>query len=497
MNRRNLITPFRNTLIAIGTFAIVNTMAAAPVAYPNIVLILADDMGWGDVGYHGFKDIMTPNIDKLAAEGTWFSQGYVSESVCAPSRCGLLTGIYQQRMGVYGNYDKGGIPTSQPMIFEMLKKQGYRTAAIGKWHVGMEREELLPNNRGVDFFYGFLSGSHDYYQSTNDPGNKKPNIYPIMRNTQVEPPIQNSGGYLTEMFTKEAIDFIEGADGKPFFLYLAPNAVHYPWSVPDSYLKRVQGLKTQDERKFFAGMALALDDGVGAVMDALKRKGLGKNTLVIFLTDNGTPRGQGFAEPKQKVRGQTTMSSPGPYNGFKGDDYEGGLRVPFLMYWPDKIPAGKKYEHPVISLDLVPTIMARCGVSKPAKGFKFDGVDLLPYLTGEMEKAPHDTLYWRRGEDWAIRIGDWKLCYNDENGPQTIRLFNMADDPGEWKDLVDKDPERAQTMKDLFDTWDSQLADNQTGKNAKNRNTGYLTGTRINVAYFNSHPEAVSKKKDK
>ncbi len=464
-----------------------------PDARPNVVIIYSDDQGWGDVGYHGFEDIMTPRIDKLAAGGTWFSQAYVSASVCGPSRAGLLTGIYQQRMGVYGNYDKGGIPTSQPSLFEMLKREGYNCGAVGKWHVGAAREELRPNSRCVDFFYGFLWGAHDYYKSGTDPDTPRKGERPIMRNTQIEPPIQASNGYLTEMFTKEAVQFIERTEAdKPFCLYLAYNAVHHPWSVPDSYVERVQHLDTHDERKLFAGMVLAMDDGVGAVMDALRRKGVEDNTLVFFMSDNGSPRGQGIAQPKQKTRGTTTMSSPGPFNGFKGDTYEGGTRVPFVMYWPGKIPAGAVYKHPVINLDIVPTVLARCSVRRPYKGHAFDGVDLLPFITGRAAAArkPHDTLYWRRGDDYALLKGDWKLAWNDQGGPRTIQLFNLANDPGEWRDLAAVAPERAQVLQDMFDAWDSRLPDNQGGRNPRNRNTGYASGRRVDVEAFNARQAA-------
>ena len=453
-----------------------------------MVLIYSDDQGWGDVGYHGYEDVMTPNIDRLAAGGTQFSQGYVCASVCGPSRAGFLTGVYQQRMGVYGNYDKGGVPTSQPLLFEMLKRQGYSCGVVGKWHVGMERKEYWPNSRGVDFFYGFLSGSHDYRESTTDPDFPNKSQRPICRNTDIEPPIQDSDGYLTDMFTKEAVQFIEQAGDEPFCLYLAYNAVHAPWQVPDSYLERVQHLDTHDERKLFAAMVLAMDDGVGAVMDALKKKGVEDDTLVFFISDNGSPRGQGIAQPRQKTRGTTTMSSPGPFNGFKGDTYEGGTRVPFVMYWPGRIPAGRTYSHPVINLDMAATVMARCGVSRPWKGHTFDGVDLMGFITGKRpaDEPPHDVLYWRRGEDYAIYKGGWKLAFNDQSGPQTIRLFNLAGDPGEYNDLSAGNPEKAQALQDMFDAWDSRLADNQSGNNPKNRNTGYASGKRLSVAEFNA-----------
>ncbi len=477
-------------LLVVAIFAAMPSDASAAEERPNVVIIYSDDHGWGDVGYHGYDDILTPSIDKLAKGGTQFSQGYVCASVCGPSRAGMLTGVYQQRLGVYGNWDEGGVPTHQPLIFELLKKEGYTTAAIGKWHVGMAREEQKPNSRGVDFFYGFLSGSHDYSISTIDPNHPKAGHRPILRNREIEPPIQDSNGYLTEMLTNEAVDFIEQTTGEePFFVYLAYNAVHYPWDVPQSYVDRVQHLDTQDERKLFAGMVLAMDDGVGAVMAALEKKGLTDNTLVAFIGDNGTPRGQGIEAPKQKTRGTTTMSNPGPFNGFKGDTYEGGIRVPFVLHWPGQIPAGETYAHPVLNLDVVATIMARSGVSEPWKGDPFDGVDLLPYLNGAepSDKRPHDTLYWRRGDDYAIRDRDWKLSWNDESGPKTIQLFNLAEDPGEWKDLAATQPERAQALQDKFDAWDSTLPPNEAPKQPKNRNHGFATGERVTVAEFNAN----------
>lgn len=476
--------------------AVLAGLGASAAPPPNIVLILSDDQGWGDVGYHGYEDILTPNLDKLAAEGTWFSQGYASASVCGPSRAGLLTGVYQQRMGVYGNWDQGGIPESQPMIFEMLKKAGYQTAAIGKWHVGAAREAQRPGSRGVDFFYGFLWGSHHYRQSSTDPNAPK-HLSPIYRNTEIEPPVQESGGYLTEMFTDEAVGFIERADqDKPFFIYLAYNAVHHPWDVPQSYMDRVQGLDTHDERKLFAGMTLCMDDGVGAVMDALEKKGAADNTLVVFMGDNGTPRGQGLQAPLQKKRGECTMSNPGPFNGFKGDTYEGGIRVPTVVRWPGRIPAGQKYDEPMIGLDWAATFLALNGIENPYEGFAFDGVNLLPYLSGQQRGRPHEVLYFRRGDDYAIRKGDWKLLWSDSkdgSGSERIELYDMANDPGEWKDLAASQPERAQLLQNLFDAWDSQLADNQAGHrgNPKNRNKGFAQGERTLVAAYNASKSPV------
>jgi len=430
---------------------------------PNIVLILSDDHGWGDVGYHGYDDIMTPNIDKLAQEGTWFSQGYASASVCGPSRAGLLTGVYQQRMGVYGNWDQGGIPESQPTVFEMLKKQGYQTCAIGKWHVGAARESLRPNSRDVDFFYGFLWGAHDYYKSGTDPNTKKKSERPIWRNTEIQPPIQDRNGYLTEMFTDEAVGFIERADKEnPFFVYLAYNAVHHPWDVPQPYIDRVRGLDTHDERKLFAGMTLCMDDGVGAVMKALEKKGVEDNTLFVFMGDNGTPRGQGLVAPKQKNRGECTMSNPGPFNGFKGDTYEGGIRVVSVMRWPEVLPKGSKMTSIMTAMDVFPTLAAATGIETQNRR-KLDGRNMWPAIS-EGKTMPRKELVFFGSE--APIYGQFFLtAFNDEwklvqevvqdqlTTTVTNQLFKVSVDPNEYNNLASQYPEVVAELSDEIMEW--------------------------------------------
>ncbi|MGF1887598.1 sulfatase-like hydrolase/transferase [Photobacterium profundum] len=449
---------------------------------PNVIVIYTDDQGWGDVGYHGFQDIHTPNIDALAAGGVHFPQAYVSASVCGPSRAGLLTGVYQQRFGVYGNFEQNHVPRSQPLMMEMMQDLGYVIGVVGKWHMGEPTGR--PNERGADFFYGFHGGSHNYMYSDEKEGGK-PWLSPLYRNTKTEAPIQEGNGYLTELFTDEAVAFIEKNANEPFFLHVAHFAVHHPWQVPDGYIERLEHLDVHhEERRFFAAQSLVLDDGIGAIMDTLKEHDLENDTLVFFMSDNGTPSGQGFDQPRKKKRGKTTMSSPGPFNGFKGDTYEGGIRVPFIMHYPAGLPSGKKYEHMVSSLDVFPTIAARFGITETG-AVPFDGVDLFPYLLDEQDGQPHDTLYWRRDNDYAIRDGDWKLTVNDDNGPRTIRLFNMINDPGEWIDLADDKPEIAQSLKNKFDAWESTLPINQLSDKPTNRNINYMQGERVNVEAFN------------
>lgn len=434
---------------------------------PNVILIFADDMGYGDVGFLGATDILTPSIDKLAKSGVIFNQGYVTASVCGPSRSGILTGVYQQRIKADENIPEddyptkrgriAGIPLTQSMLPELLKPFGYHTGVIGKWHVGLD-EAKRPLSRGFDEFYGFLNGSHSYYKSTMEFGSNH-GLWPIFRNEKkVE-----FNGYTTDVFSDEAVNFIERNKDEPFFLYLSYNAVHHPWEVPDAYVDRVKHIEDED-RRLFSGMMLAMDDGVGRVMKTLKEHNLDENTLIFFISDNGSPKGQ-----------SGTMSNTGGLRGWKGDTYEGGIRVPFTVSWPGIIPENSIYEYPVSTLDVVATITASLGIKKPLKGFDFDGVDLVPFVNGNKNKneRPHDVMYWRRKDDYAIRVGDWKLEWNDDEPNRNVELFNLAEDPYEKKDLSEKYPEKLAELQDKFDAWDSQQPDSEVWPAPINRNYDY------------------------
>jgi arylsulfatase A-like enzyme len=438
----------------------IKSKAEQPAEKPNIIIIYADDMGWGDVGYHGFDDISTPNIDALSTQSVWFSQGYVSASVCSPSRAGLLTGVYQQRFGCGENPPGGGypdtpesqlsgLPDTQSVLSEMLKSVGYHTGIVGKWHLGLS-EEKRPLNRGFDEFYGFLQGAHDYNNTSMEFGDKQ-NLWPIFRNNQMV----DFNGYLTDVFNDEAEDFIRRNKAQPFFLYLSYNAVHSPWQVPASYINRVSHIEGE-HRRFFAAMVLAMDDGVGRIVQTLQEEGLEQNTVIMFISDNGSPYGQ-------RRSGEDHMSSPGPFRGWKGDTYEGGIRVPFMIKWPGMLQAGLQYDHPVSTLDIVPTLLSYLGINEPEKGFDFDGIDLMPYLTGSNSEAPHDYLYWRRDDDYAIRHGDWKLAWNDGNptGNQTAELFNLATDKEEQYDVSSNYPEITSELQRIFNEWDCGLPDSE------------------------------------
>ncbi|VGO13061.1 Arylsulfatase [Pontiella desulfatans] len=429
------------------------------VQQPNIILILADDMGYSDVGFNGCTDIPTPNLDALAASGVRFEQGYVSASVCGPSRAGLLTGRYQQRFGCGENPPEegwpehprcpdAGVPLTEQMLGELLKPAGYRTGVIGKWHMGMAHN-LRPNQRGFDYFYGFLNGAHSFTEAEKK-WQPNPGFWPVFRNNE---PLDYEG-YLTDTFTDESIAFIERNKAAPFFLYLSYNAVHAPWQAPDNVAHKVTHIK-DDYRRTYAGMLVSMDDGIGRVVQALEDCGVRENTVVVFLSDNGAPK--------------NSAAGSDPLRGNKGDTYEGGTRVPFVLSWPNKLPAGTVYDYPVSALDLAPTF-TKLAVAVDAKN-GFDGVDLMPYLKGKEKGRPHEIMFFRRDSDYAIRTGDWKLSWNDgnPNGSRQMELFNLAEDPYESVNLIKQHPEKARQLQKQFDAWDSKQPDNEWWGGPHNR----------------------------
>lgn len=402
---------------------------------PNIVLILADDLGYAELGCQGCKDIATPNIDSIAGAGVRFTQGYVTCPICAPTRAGLLTGRYQQRFGFETNPgpeayadEKFGLPLDQPTLAERLKPAGYVTGMVGKWHVGY-KPELTPPKRGFDEFYGFLSGAHNYL-----PGGRRSELRRGME------AIAGETEYLTDAFGREAVAFIRKNKARPFFLYLPFNAVHAPLEASEKYLKRVEGINGAT-RRTYAAMTVALDDAVGRVLETLRQEGLEENTLIFFLSDNGGPTSQ-------------TTSSNAPLRGYKGQVYEGGIRVPFMVQWKDRLPAGKVFGEPVVSLDIVPTVLAAAGVAAQPED-KLDGVDLWPYLSGRKAGRPHDVLYWRFQAEQAVRSGDWKLVKVQRQG--RWELYNLAEDVGESKNLAEKLPEKVRELEKAWQEWNAQL----------------------------------------
>ncbi len=414
---------------------------------PNIIVILADDLGYNDLGIQGCTDIPTPNIDSIGRSGVRFTQGYVSCPLCAPTRAGLMTGRYQQRFGLEHNPGPEnqaggdfGLPLTEVTLAERLKKLGYVTGMVGKWHLGF-KSPFQPPQRGFDEFFGFLGGAHAYLPAGKGAQN------PIMRGTT---PVEEKE-YLTDAFSREAVAFIDRHKKEPFFLYLPFNAVHAPMQATDKYLSRFQAIKDQ-QRRTHAAMLSALDDAVGAVLARLRATGLEQKTLIIFLGDNGGPT-------------PTTTSNNAPLRGFKAQMLEGGIRIPFLMQWKGKIPAGKVEHRPVISLDIHATAVAAAGTAVDA-AWKLDGVDLLPYLTGSKSESPHETLFWRMNPQWAVRSGNLKLV---SSGADQNALYDLAKDPGESRNLSAERPEDVKKLTALYDAWDAQLQEAKWQKNGGQR----------------------------
>jgi arylsulfatase A-like enzyme len=423
-------------------------------AKPNIVVLLADDLGFADLGFQGGRDIPTPNLDALAAGGVRCTNGYVSGPYCSPTRAGLLTGRYQQRFGHEFNPGGGaggegatppGLPLSETTIADRLKSAGYATGLVGKWHLG-GAPQFHPRRRGFDEFFGFLGGQHNYFPEGQDA--------PIYRGTEVI----KEEGYLTDAFAREAVSFVDRHKGHPFFLYLAFNAVHTPMHATDDRVARFASI-ADEKRRTYAAMLSALDEAVGKVVEKLRADGLEENTLIFFFSDNGGPT----------MLGTTTNASKNdPLRGSKRTTLEGGIHVPFVAHWKGKLPAGKVYEQPVIQLDLLPTALAAAGVEADLS-WKLDGANLLPALKGEAKEPPHEALYWRLGEQFAIRVGDWKLVRYDVaidtpgarsngRGVGPVRLYNLAEDIGESRDLAKEKPEKVEELLAAWKAWDKQLA---------------------------------------
>lgn len=413
-------------------------LAAADLAKPNILLIVGDDMGYADVGFHGCKDIPTPNLDALAAAGVRFTSGYVSGPYCSPTRAGLLTGRYQTRFGHEFNPDgANGMPTNEKTLADRLKAAGYVTSLVGKWHLGSQ-PDMLPQKRGFDEFFGFLGGSHSYFDRDG-----------VVRGTD---PVAELD-YTTDAFGREAVAFIDRNRRKPWFLYLSFNAVHTPMHATEDRLARFPDI-ADPQRKTYNAMMLAMDEAVGQVIAKVKDAGLETNTLVFFISDNGGPTMPGVT--RNGARND-------PFRGSKRTTLEGGIRVPFVITWPGRLKPGV-FDHPVIQLDLHATALAAAGVT-PRPDWKLEGINLLPFLTGEKTAPPHDALYWRFGDQMAIRMGDFKLVRYDRNadtltgarnqGVTPARLYNLRSDPGESKDLSAELPDRVKELQAKWDAWNA------------------------------------------
>ncbi|MCC7475351.1 MAG: sulfatase-like hydrolase/transferase [Pirellulales bacterium] len=410
-------------------------------AKPNILIFLSDDVGWAEYGFQGNRQIPTPHIDSIARSGIRFTQGYVSGPYCSPTRAGLMTGRYQTRFGHEFNTvaAQKGIAPTETTIAERFHKLGYATCAIGKWHLGNQLP-YHPVKRGFDEFFGTLANTPFYHPTQFVDSRKGLEVRKIDDDTF----------YTTDAYAEHAVDWLgrQGSD-RPWLLYVPFNAQHAPLQAPQKYLDRFADIP-EERRRIFAAMMYGMDLAVGKILDKVRERGEEENTLVFFLSDNGGPTRQ-------------TTSSNLPLRGFKATTWEGGVRVPFCCQWKGALPAGKTYENPIIQLDILPTALAAAG-TKADPAWKLDGVDLLPYLKGERKEAPHESLYWRFGDQWAIRHGDWKLIAGNEDRELKKGLFNLASDVSEKNDLTESNPDKARELKDLWDAWNAEQSPPSVGK---------------------------------
>lgn len=444
-----LVSSFLFVLAAFCSSPLATEQEAAPKR-PHVLLIVSDDAGWADFGFHGSEEEMTPRLDALAAQGVVCTQAYVSASVCCPSRAGLITGRYQQRFGHEFNgpgqpepgyvQEQMGLSREERTLAELLKARGYRTAAMGKWHLGAEAG-MTPRERGFDHWFGFLAGSRSYW-----PMEKTPRIRRLQNDDAVVP--ESEIEYLTETLADHAASWVreQAQHEQPWFLYLAFNAPHTPMHALEADLERFAEIENK-RRRTYAAMLYAMDRGIGRILDALEESGQRDNTLVIFVNDNGGATNNG--------------SNNGAWRGRKGSKWEGGLRVPMLWSWPPTLPAGRRHDAMISSLDIVPTVLAAAGpaAAEASKGTPFgpfDGIDQTAALSRKMRTDTGSRrLFWRRGVAAAYREGPWKLVRVDTLPPQLIHLDQAAD---ELTNFAQQYPDRVRSMLQALVRWESELA---------------------------------------
>lgn len=457
-------------------------------ARPNIVIIIADDLGKTDISLYGTPPIKTPNIDSIGLKGMTFTEGYITSPICAPSRAGVLTGRYQQRFGfeyqphdrypknriemfVYKNFIatgdwlvadqvefprfedivKNGMPPSEILLSEILHKAGYKTGIVGKWHLGAG-DHAIPSNRGFDYQYGFYEAYSLYMADTShkdiinqrhkdfsDPfiwGKGRSGNCAIRKNHDV---IEEEF-YLTDRIAQEANNFIDRNEDNPFFLYVPFLAPHTPFQATKAYYDKLSHIEDRNKRVYNA-MILQLDDAVGSIIDHLEQKGLMENTIVFFLSDNG---GATYTEATDNA----------PLKGGKFTNFEGGLNVPFMVRWDGHVTQGLSYSQPVISMDIFTTALE---LSQTSNKFnrKLDGVSMLPILTDSMKTPIHEKLCWRSGYNRAIRLGDWKLISDDLSGNHA--LYNVRTDKEEQRNLYDENPEMVELLRNAHAEWEAEM----------------------------------------
>ena len=439
MNRREFIK-----CIASGAFAAALTNSGCSIANPgrgpdrpNIILIMADDLGYGDIGCYGSTKISTPNIDALARGGMKFTDYHSNCPVCSPTRAALLTGRYQQRAGIEGvvtaaKHRHTGMALEEITFAEVLKNHGYATGIFGKWHVGYSAE-FNPARQGFDEFIGYVSGNVDFHTHIDQAGYDD-----WWKNLEKVP----EKGYTTDLITKHGIDFIERHKDKPFCLYLPHEAPHYPYQGRNDPPERLPGgkkgrkAKGDEIARAYKEMVEVMDEGIGKIVETVRRLGLERKTFIFFCSDNGANRN----------------GSNGVLAGFKGSLWEGGHRVPAVAYWSGRIKPGSVTSQTTLGMDMFATMVTIAKAKLPA-GLKLDGVNLLGMLTEE-KKLPKRTLFWRYKKQKAVRKGPWKLLVQNDN----VKLYNLSDDIGEQKNLADAKPAIARELQGKLATWEQEVS---------------------------------------
>jgi arylsulfatase A-like enzyme len=451
---------------------------------PNIVIILADDLAVRDLSAFGGKNLDTPYIDSIAKDGVMFTQAYCSAPICSPSRAGMLTGRYQQRYGYerqpmtryarnrleyyafkyliptgdwvvadtdsvpgQADIDKQGLPPSEIILPEILKAEGYRTAVIGKWHLG-HNEIFKPLNRGFDYHFGFYE-AFTLYAPVDSPDiiNHKhtyfadKHMWSMGRNDtcaiRINDKVVDEKEYLTDKLAKEAVKYIKSTEGKPFFLYVPFNAPHTPFQATKKYYNMFSHVKDENKRVYYA-MIKNLDDAVGEILKAIKEQGLDENTIILFASDNG---GASYTE----------AADNSPLKAGKFSNFEGGLRIPMAIKWNGKINKGTVYNNPVSLLDFFGTAAETTGIKLPSDR-EFDTKNLLPYITGLKKDSPHKALYWKAAYNRAVVKDGWKLILDTKNNKKI--LYNLNEDAGEKYNIADKFPEKVKQLEEDFNAWD-------------------------------------------
>jgi arylsulfatase A-like enzyme len=449
-------------LLATSGFAAPTEEGTAAVR-PNVIVIFSDDQGYADLGLHNLrKDIKTPNLDALARSGALFTQGYVTAPQCSPSRAGLLTGRYQQRFGL-DSISELPLPLEEKTLADRLREAGYATGMAGKWHLSFpktvapkgsetpEQKAEMPYTPGQRDFDDFFCGNwYDYWANYAPDGKTlKP------EGEAVKFDHKDPGNYFTHLQTDAALSFIRRQGGKPFFFYLAYLAPHTPLIAPKEYLDRFPG-KMAERRRTALAMIAALDEGVGRIMALLEEKGMRENTIIFYISDNGAPLGANVDAPMADIMPTTNPKGiwDGSLNetlrGEKGMLSEGGIRVPFIMSWPGRVPAGTVFRQPVMALDVAPTVLAAADLP-PDPGL--DGMDLLPYVDGRGTAMPERDLFWRFWNQSAVRSGDWKLIVA---GDYKL-LFNLKDDLEETKNVIGEQADLAKTLEKKLVAWNDEM----------------------------------------